>query len=224
VLSALNQSYDNYEINIYDNKSTDGTWEHIQEKFSNNKNVNIISIDNIYPNSYREAFEHAFENNEADYLTFLASDDYIAPDYVSKIMAVTSHAPDKIKCIQSPIIGVRNNEHVGIIKHEYKDLEQFKALCLKKSPVTTPSVIYHTSLYKYLVPNCHLEKDLPYNGSEDYDMYCNLAENNIFIWPLPISFGYYYTWHQDQCTWQNKGTDINYDKEIQDYWRKRWKM
>jgi glycosyltransferase involved in cell wall biosynthesis len=224
VRSALDQGYNNYQINIYDNKSTDGTWEHLQEKYSDNKKIKLLSVDNIYPNSYREAFEHAFENNQTDYLTFLASDDYIAPDYVSKIMAVIKHAPDKIKCIQSPIIGIHNNKPVEVIKHEYRNLKQFKQLCLSKSPVTTPSVIYHKSLYKYLLPKCHLDNDLPYNGSEDYDMYCNLADNKIFIWPLPKSFGYYYTWHQGQCTWKNKSADINYDKKIQDYWRETWKM
>jgi hypothetical protein len=68
--------------------------------------------------------------------------------------------------------------------------------------------------------------NLPIAGPEDYDQYCNLAENNIFIFPVKASLGYYYRWHPGQATWQvHKEPKIKeYEKIIQEYWKKRWTL
>ncbi len=220
--SALEQDYDNCEIYLYDNESTDGTLEHIQKRSLEDSQLNVISVKNIYPNSYREAFEHAFENIDADYLTFLASDDFISKKYISNCMEIISKNPNKIKCIQSPFVGVRDGVQINSQKHTYKSLKEFKSLCLTRSPVNTPTVIYHKSLYGLLYMKAHKESNTTCSGAEDYDMFCNLADNGVFIYPVPVHLGYYYRWHGDQCTWKVHKDPNNYDKIIQNYWKKRW--
>ena len=106
VQSALQQDYENYEIHAYDNGSTDGTLERLRELEKVYELITAHEVPNIYENSYREAVDHSFQNIDTDYITFLSTDDYIGPLYLSKCMEIISHDPKKIKCIQSGIIGV----------------------------------------------------------------------------------------------------------------------
>jgi glycosyltransferase involved in cell wall biosynthesis len=220
--SVLNQDYDNLQIYVYDNESQDGTVEHVRKRSFENDKISVVSVKNLYPNSYREAFEHAFENVDADYLTFIASDDYIAPNYISNCVNIISKNPNKILCIQSPIVGVQGGIETNMQKHTYKSMSEFKNLCLQKSPVNTPTVIYHKSLYKYLKMSAHIENNIICSGAEDYDMYCCLADNGVFIYPVPAHLGYYYRWHKNQCTWSVHKDPNNYDKIIQNYWKNKW--
>jgi len=225
VESALSQTYDNLKVYIYDNESTDGSYEQALELSEKSDILETLQVPNIYKRSYREAFEDAFLNLDFDYVTFLASDDYISKDYISSYMSIISRNPRGIKCLQSPICGVRGNIEAGYISHKYKSLAEFKDLCLMKSPVATPTVIYHKSIYEFLVPKSHLDNEIEYGGAEDYDMYCNLADNGVFIYPVPKFLGYFYRWHQNQNTWkvhQHKN-NFNYDSMIQKYWKTRWK-
>lgn len=220
--SALNQNYDDLEIYVYDNESQDGTLEHLKKRRRENNKINVISVENLYSNSYREAFEHAFENINADYLTFVASDDFIAPNYISNCVKIISKDPSKIYCLQSPLVGIQNNIEVNTQKHSYGSLGEFKKLCLKKSPVNTPTVVYHKDIYKYLKMDAHIKNHITCSGAEDYDMFCCLADNNIFIYPVPVHLGYYYRWHENQCTWKVHKDPNNYDKIIQNYWKNKW--
>ena len=63
-----------------------------------------------------------------------------------------------------------------------------------------------------------------YGGAEDYDMFCNLADNRIFIYSVPRFLGYYYRWHNNQNTWlvHEQKKHIDYDKMIKDYWQSKW--
>ena len=168
-----------------------------------------MKVPNIYKNSYREAVDHCFENLETDYITFLSSDDYLEPSYVSNCMKIMSHNPEKIKCIQSGITNIKNGVYSGEQIHFYKNLDDFKTQAMHRSPVNTPTVVYHKSLYSY-------------------DMFCGFAHEGVFIFPVNTCLGYCYRWHQEQCTWdvikQKQEGSVNFEKVIQDYWRKKWQM
>tara|TARA_B100000519_G_C14169300_1_gene403077 strand:+ start:384 stop:1121 length:738 start_codon:yes stop_codon:yes gene_type:complete len=224
--SALGQTYKNTHIYAYDNESTDGTLEILKQYESNNQNLTVINVKNIYPNSYREAFDHAFQNLDVDYITFLASDDKISETYVENCVKIFRHAPDKIKCIQSPIVGFEEKGVIGEQSHTYKNLNEFKKLCKSKSPVNTPTVFYKKELFKFLKTEAHDHENIEPSGAGDYDMFCSLANNNIFIYPIPRHMGYFYRWHPDQCTWKvhAEKNNLNYDMIIQKYWSKKWNL
>ena len=80
--SALNQTYDNIEIIVVDNASTDNTWEVIQryekqdgriKAFRNNTNIGPVK-------NWRKCLDYA----AGEYAKILWSDDLIAPDFIEK--------------------------------------------------------------------------------------------------------------------------------------------
>jgi len=231
VNSALQQTYDNYEIHIYDNGSTDGTLERIFELEKEHQKIIVHQVPNIYKNSFREAVDHAFQNLDTDYITFLCSDDYLSPDYLTNCMKIISHDPEKIKCIQSYIAG----DHDGTIHapqgYFYKSIEEFKKLCMERSPVMTPTVVYSKDLYPlkkwspYGGP-AHKKNNVVEAGAGDYDMFCNFADNNVFIYPVNTFLGYYYRWHSGQATWKviEEKKELDYDQMIQKYWKNKWNL
>jgi len=225
--SVLNQDYDDYVVWAYDNESTDGTYEYLLERGKEHEKLKVFQVPNVYKNGYREAMEHAFENSDNDYIAFIASDDYVAYNYISKYMKIISHNPEKIKCIQSGIIGVQDGQRIGEQIHYYKNLNEFKQQCMVRSPVNTPTVIFHKSLWPIFQHTRAIDNQkLPIAGSEDYDQYCNLADNGVFIYPVSSCLGYFYRWHEGQSTWKvHQDPHLQkYDKVIQEYWKKEWTL
>jgi glycosyltransferase involved in cell wall biosynthesis len=224
--SVLNQTYENYDIHAYDNESTDETYEYLLELEKNHDNLKVAQLSNIHPNSYREAFDAGFENSDADYITFVSTDDYLEPDYIANCMRILAHDPDRIKCMQSGIIGVQNGNRVNQQIHKYKSMHEFKIQCMTRSPVNTPTVVYQRSLYPLIVESreAHKEADLLDAGAGDYDMWCGLAERGVFIYPVSKCLGYYYRWHSEQCTWRVHQYTTNYDEIVRTYWKKKWTL
>jgi glycosyltransferase involved in cell wall biosynthesis len=225
--SVLSQDFDDYDVWAYDNESADGTYEYLLELEKNHSKLKVIQVPNIYPNGYGEAQEHVAKNIKSDYVTFVASDDIIDPNYISKCMKIFSHDPENIKCIQSGIIGIQNGMEVMRQTHSYKDLQGFKQKCIRLSPVNTPTVVWHSSLLRFIrVHEAHDAAGISCIGAGDYDTYCHMADQGIFIYPVPASLGYYYRWHEDQATWKvhESKKQVNYDKIIQEYWKKKWTL
>jgi|TARA_Y100000310_G_C20585890_1_gene765384 glycosyltransferase involved in cell wall biosynthesis len=227
ITSVLEQDYEDYDVWAYDNESTDGTYEYLLELEKKHPKLTVFQVPNIYPNGYGEAQEHVIENLASDYVTFVGSDDFIEPNYISNCMKILLHDPEKIKCIQSAINGVQNGRIINYQVHSYKNLDEFKEQCLNKSPVNTPTVVWHKSLVRLLrTHEAHDAAELSCIGGGDYDTYCYMADQGIFIYPVPVHMGYYYRWHQDQATWKvhKSKKDVDYDKIIQEYWKKKWTL
>ena len=225
--SVLNQDYEDYDVWAYDNESTDGTYEYLLELEKKHPKLTVFQLPNIYPNGYGEAQEHARDNLISDYITFVGSDDVIDSNYISKCMKIFHHDPENIKCIQSGLVGIQNGTEVMRQTHFYKDLHDFKDQCSIKSPVNTPTVVWHRSLLRFIrVHEAHEAAGISCVGAGDYDTYCHMADQGIFIYPVPIVLGYHYRWHEDQATWRvhERRENVDYDKIIREYWKKKWTL
>lgn len=224
VLSALNQTYENIEVIAVDNESTDSTVEILKQIQEQYPALIISTAENIYPNCWDEARTEGYRLMTGEYMTVIGSDDLIEADYVLNCMYIVSKAPDKIKALQSPSMGFKVLEdqkiNTGLITYSYKSKKDFMTESLKRCVVNSPSVFYNASLYRDGLLTTYPEK---YGGAADYDLYCRLADNDVFIYPAPMWLGFCYRWHPDQATWKVHKESINYDKMIQDYWKEKWK-
>jgi glycosyltransferase involved in cell wall biosynthesis len=221
VRSALEQTYSNVEVIFVDNESKDQSVDIVKDLFKLHPELIIDYAPNIYPNCWDEPKAVGLDHANGDYFTVMGADDYLHPLYIENCMKYIMSAPEQVITFQSPIRGVRGAEEapVGDIGHYYTTMEEFKTLLLKKCPVNTPTVIYSRKLYDDNLLNTNPEK---YGGAADYDLYCQLADHDVFIYPCDRWLGYHYRWHEHQATWNVHREGINYDDMIQTYWRERW--
>lgn len=218
--SVVNQDYENLEIIVVDNESTDNTVELIK-KFSNqHPNFIIDSAPNIYKNSSKEPIEKAYEIMTGEYFTIIDSDDFIKSDYVSNNMRFINNSSEKIHALQSIIFGV--NEHGGALQfknHEYLNMAELKNRLLQYCCVNSPTMFYHKDL---LEGEILIEKPDLYSGACDYDKFCRIVDNDYFIHTSNQWFGHYYRWHSGQDSVAVLNDSENYDLKIQNFWRQKW--
>lgn len=79
--SVISQSYNNLEILIVDDGSTDDTISRIN-KYTSDDRIRIISKENGGLSSVRQM---CLENAKGDYISFIDADDYLAINYVEKM-------------------------------------------------------------------------------------------------------------------------------------------
>ena len=216
LVSCLQQDYQDKEVIFVDNESQDRSAEialSIQQSFPE---LIISNAPNLYKYSYQEPVEEALRLANGEYFTIIGSDDYIEKTYISKVANILQKSK-KIQAFQSPVRASNNNgPDVG---HTYKSIKEFRELLFQRCPVTTPTIVLKKELYDKGIVRW---KSSEYLGAADYDLYFNLADNNVFMYPFPQWLGYYYRWHEDQCTWGMHKENINYDQIIQDFWRTKW--
>ena len=222
ILSAAAQVYaGEIELIIVDNESTDNsldvacrTTELLEVEYK------LFSEPNKWSYTWFEPTRAALKcmAPDSEYFMFLGADDIIEDFFVANCMKILTSS-SRIKALQSPINSVGAPE-LGQISHSYKSLKEFKSLCLSTCPVTTPSVVWHRSVYEGGLMHTH-PGDL--HGAEDYWMYCNQADKGLFIYPAPKWLGYNYRWNEGQATWGMHRDFPDMDHKIQTYWRERWK-
>ncbi len=225
VVGALNQSYANTEVIVVDNESTDNSVDIVRSIQESNKRLIFSTAPNIYPNCWDEARSEGYKLMTGEYMTVIGSDDTIEPNYIENCVSIVSKAPNKIKALQSPAQGFKMNAgkkvNTGLLLNQYSSIKQLKEELLKRCPINSPSVFYKASLYRDGLLQTHPEK---YGGAADYDLYCRMVDNGIFIYPFPHWIGFNYRWHEEQATWKVHKEEKNYDKIIQDYWREKWNI
>lgn len=93
--SCFNQTYNNLEIIIVDDQSTDNSVSVINSLITNHKNCKLIVLDtNSGPGIARRT---GLSNSTGDYTLFLDSDDYINDDYIySLVEEINKTNPDII--------------------------------------------------------------------------------------------------------------------------------
>lgn len=84
ILSCLNQTYNNIEIIVQDDCSTDGTWELVNRLYSTNNNVKFFRNDKNLGigGNWNAAYNHV----KGDYVIIFNADDLISPDLVNSFL------------------------------------------------------------------------------------------------------------------------------------------
>lgn len=103
--SLLAQSYENTEIIIVDDGSTDHTGE-IAEEYDCHSNVKIYHKEN---GGLSDARNYGLERMSGDYVTFVDSDDYVHREYVEYMMKLLTERDAQI-VVTSPLLYYDDHE------------------------------------------------------------------------------------------------------------------
>lgn len=156
--SVLSQSYENIEIILIDDGSTDTSPQICNEYSHKYDNIKVFHIPNGGASLARK---YGMEMAEGDYLAFVDSDDYIAPNYISAMYDTLKRYDTKVSCCGVRI--VYSNESIEFDK-------TFSSVILEKDELMTrffnyefwglPGALYHRSVFEDIVfPLATLSED-----------------------------------------------------------------
>ncbi len=96
--SALAQSYPNFEVVVSDNRSTDGAWELLNERYGNEPRVRLYQ--NATNIGMARNFDRLLELARGRYLMCLSSDDFLFPPHLEQLEAGFARDPglDVVYC------------------------------------------------------------------------------------------------------------------------------
>ena len=133
ITSCIKQSYDNFEILLADNYSTDNS-SNIIKKF--NKNIKLFNIKKIFANAAANQLysnEILINNSSGDFLCLLDSDDFFELNKLKYIVDFFNNNQNLKLIIDSPLI-IKNN-----IKYKFKPK-------IKKNNFIWPSIFPTSTL------------------------------------------------------------------------------
>ena len=93
--SVLNQTYDNFEVIILDDKSTDNSREVI-ENYRNHPKISHIAYNEVNSGSTFKQWQKGFELAKGDYIWIAESDDVAHPDFLKKLIAAIDGDKDVV--------------------------------------------------------------------------------------------------------------------------------
>lgn len=179
--SALDQDYENIEVIICDNCSTDGTWELASKYRGNDKVILHRNKSNIgmYAN-----FNHAAKIASGDFIKFLCADDTLVKTAVRKMVKVfqTDSKIGVVKIFahdintEGAIISSEKFRNSGIAKG--KSLFQQSMLTLSNKFLDSPShLMFHKN--NFLAINCFPTTDNYYGWGNDMVTFLQLSKNSL---------------------------------------------
>lgn len=142
--SAINQTYDNYQVIIVNDGSTDNSEKIIQE-YTNNIKVKYYKKDNTGVSDTRN---YAINKVNSSYFLFLDADDYLSLNLLEEVDKYSNY-----DVLSFNAVNYDNNDCFikNMIKptHEGSGINFFKKLVVKKSVFTIPwGYVYNTKFFK----------------------------------------------------------------------------
>ena len=184
LVSVFSQTYQNFEVIVVDNSSTDNT-EDVLNSYED-KRLTVIKVNNngIIAHSRNKGIENA----KGDWIAFLDSDDWWVVD---KLQVCFDCIDDKVDLVYHDMKIIRDPP--SFFKKKHIKSRQFikpvlKDLLLKGNSIATTSVVVRTSLLEQI---CGMNESVEMIAAEDYNTWLRIAQITDNFLHIPKSLGYY---------------------------------
>ncbi len=182
--SVLSQSYNNYEIIIIDNCSTDNT-QIVIEKYKN-YNVKAVQVNNDGVIGLSRNI--GLKNSNGEFIAFLDSDDWWKKDKLKNVIKIFN-SNHKVDLIYHNCYLISNNES-KLSKCRALPNNCYRNLIVNGNTLITSSVVFKK---KILDKVGYFSEDKNKVGWEDYDLWLRIAESGYNFYLIKSMLGYYWT-------------------------------
>jgi glycosyltransferase involved in cell wall biosynthesis len=192
--SVLAQSYDDYELIVVDDGSTDQTIDAIQQDYPS---VNLIVQQNKGVSAARNA---GIQEASGEWIALLDSDDEWLPEKLNLQMKALESHPEYRSC-HTEEIWIRDGHRVNPIKKYAKFGGQIFKRCLPLCIISPSSVVLHRELLQEVGGF-----DETLDVCEDYDLWLRVTAREPVLFldqPLVKKYG----GHDDQLSTMHWGMD-----------------
>lgn len=227
IYSALKQDYENIEIIVVDNKSSDGTYERLCEEFKNNNKVifaqnekNLGAVGN---------WERCLERAGGKYIKYLWSDDLMSKDFISRAVDFLESDCEVAFVFSSVYIFTDerdlNNDETKFCR-QYRLKKQTGVYpgkdFIKASYCCRPSVPVSPGCAVFRKEKLHLILDIP--NKIGYVHRKNGAGPDVLMFLEALAHGEKFAYIDEACCYfrNHEGSITTFDKTINDgYWTAR---
>ena len=162
VNSALAQTYDNFEISIHDDGSTDNTWNILKSKFGDNQKIILNSLPN---RGIGFATNSAIRNGDGELILQLDSDDLIEPETLSLLVEALQRG---YVCAYGNFRRIHpDGSHID----DGWEAPEYSRFRLMKDMIIHPPRLYRRDVWEYI--GQHNEKLV---NAEDFDVFLRMSE------------------------------------------------
>lgn len=116
VHSIINQTYSDFELLLVDDGSTDGSGELCDKFHAIDNRISVIHKKN---GGLSDARNVGIDNTTSPYITFIDSDDYIAPDFLEELLRLHTDCNADVSCVNlTETRVVKNSIPSGTVKRK----------------------------------------------------------------------------------------------------------
>jgi glycosyltransferase involved in cell wall biosynthesis len=174
--SALAQTYENFEISIHDDGSSDNTWNILKSKYGSNPKIILNSLPN---KGIGFATNSAINNGDGELILQLDSDDFIEPDTLHLLVEALQKG---YVCAYGNFRRIRPDGSLIDNGWEAPGYNRFR---LMKDMVIHPPRLYRRDVWEYI--GKHNEKLV---NAEDFDLFLRISEVGKMIHVRKILYSY----------------------------------
>ena len=182
--SILNQTFQDFEVIIVDNSSTDNTIEIIKRINNNSSKFRYFSINNN--GVIGRSRNLGIKNSSGNYIAFHDSDDFWFKNKLSETM---SYFP-KYDLIYHNL-SIKKQNTINIFKKKFNTYQlsenSFLELLTKGNPISTSTVICK----RESIINSKFSEDKKFVTIEDYDCWIKLSSKKIKFKEITKTLGFY---------------------------------
>jgi len=218
--TILNQTYDNFEVIILDDNSTDNSLEVIN-RYKNDPHISIISVNRINSGSTYKQWNKGMHLAKGEIIWIAESDDYCELNMLDELVkAYSSHKGCVIAYCTLTIV----NDKQEILEYGRKGSTQFiRGSQYVKRYLSLGNIIRNAScaIFSKSAALCIPDAYATFKGAGDYLFWVELAlVGNVVIVNSPMC---YYRRHIGTVTSSrdSDGTNFLEGKKVHDYIRKK---